>query len=161
MRFVKETKKILVHLILIVGAVVMITPFFWMLTTSLKSYAESMKVPPKLLPSVWHFENYKAVIDKMDFIRYYLNTIFVTVSRTAGQLVLCSLAAYSFARLRFPGKKPAVHRNSERIDGTFTGSVDSEFRYYEAVELVGHLLRANRSGHLQRFRHVSDETVFL
>ncbi|NRF95724.1 carbohydrate ABC transporter permease [Paenibacillus frigoriresistens] len=98
-----RNKKLIIHIILILGAVCMITPFFWMVSTSLKSFTESMQVPPKVLPSVWHFENYLTVIEKMNFTTYYLNTIVVTVGRTAGQLLLCSLAAYAFARLRFPG----------------------------------------------------------
>lgn len=93
-----------VHIILILGAIVMVTPFFWMFSTSLKSFADSMKVPPQFLPEVWHFENYREVLDTLDFSRYYLNTVIVTAGRTAGQLILCSIAAYAFACLRFPGK---------------------------------------------------------
>lgn len=93
------------HIILILGAIVMVMPFLWMITTSLKTLPESMRVPPTLLPTEWKFENYASVFNKIDFIRYYMNTIWMTVGRTIGQLVLCSLAAYGFARLRFPGKE--------------------------------------------------------
>lgn len=93
-----------VHVLLAAGAVLMIMPFLWMLSTSVKSYADSMTVPPAWLPSEWHFDNYIRVIQTIDFGTYYLNTIIVTFSRTAGQLVLCSLAAYAFACLRFPFK---------------------------------------------------------
>lgn len=93
------------HIILILGAIVMVMPFLWMITTSLKTLPESMRVPPTLLPTEWKFENYANVFNKIDFIRYYMNTIWMTVGRTIGQLVLCSLAAYGFARLRFPGKE--------------------------------------------------------
>lgn len=98
-----KKKNWIVHLILIVGAIVMVTPFFWMVSTSLKSFAESMKVPPNLVPSVLHLENFANVIEKINFTRYYVNTIAITVGRTVGQLLLCSLAAFAFARLRFPG----------------------------------------------------------
>lgn len=93
------------HIILILGAIVMVMPFLWMITTSLKTLPESMRVPPTLLPTEWKFENYASVFNKIDFIRYYMNTIWMTTGRTIGQLVLCSLAAYGFARLRFPGKE--------------------------------------------------------
>lgn len=63
-----------------------------------------MKVPPTLFPSEWHVENYSKVLSTIDFGRYYGNTIVVTLGRTIGQLLLCSLAAYSFACLKFPGK---------------------------------------------------------
>lgn len=82
----------------------MIMPFLWMISTSFKSFADSMSVPPKWLPVEWHPDNYLRVIQTIDFGTYYLNTVIVTVGRTAGQLILCSLAAYAFASLRFPFK---------------------------------------------------------
>lgn len=99
-----KPSNLVIHILLILGAIVMVTPFFWMVSTSFKSFAESMLVPPKIIPSVWHFENYTEVLEKMDFTKYYLNTIIVTVGRTFGQLILCSIAAYAFACMRFPGK---------------------------------------------------------
>ncbi|MEC0372368.1 carbohydrate ABC transporter permease [Paenibacillus chibensis] len=99
-----RTRRIAVHILLIAGAVIMIMPFLWMLSTSFKSFADSMKVPPTLFPMEWHFDNYAKVLSTIDFGRYYANTIVVTVGRTVGQLLLCSLAAYSFACLKFPGK---------------------------------------------------------
>lgn len=97
-------RKLIVHVVLLVGGFIMVVPFLWMLSTSFKSFADSMKVPPEIFPSVWHFDNYTAVFEKINFIRYYLNTILVTAARVIGQLLLCSLAAYAFAILRFPGK---------------------------------------------------------
>ncbi|GIO90844.1 carbohydrate ABC transporter permease [Paenibacillus lactis] len=99
-----KTSRLAAHLLLAVGALVMIIPFLWMLSTSVKSFADSMSVPPKWLPTEWRFDNYARVIDSIDFGTYYLNTVIVTLGRTAGQLVLCSLAAYAFASLRFPFK---------------------------------------------------------
>ncbi|MGN7359909.1 carbohydrate ABC transporter permease [Paenibacillus sp. SAF-054] len=99
-----KPRRIAVHILLIAGAVLMIMPFLWMLSTSFKSFPDSMKVPPTLLPTEWHFDNYAKVLSTIDFGRYYANTLIVTVGRTAGQLLLCSLAAYSFACLKFPGK---------------------------------------------------------
>ncbi|CAM3345991.1 MULTISPECIES: carbohydrate ABC transporter permease [Paenibacillus] len=99
-----KTSRLAAHLLLAVGALVMIMPFLWMLSTSVKSFADSMSVPPKWLPTEWRFDNYARVIDSIDFGTYYLNTVIVTLGRTAGQLVLCSLAAYAFASLRFPFK---------------------------------------------------------
>lgn len=82
----------------------MVAPFLWMVLTSFKTLPESLKVPPEIFPGSWQFENFTKVWGKNNFGRYYLNSIFVTVARTAGQLLLCSLAAFAFARLRFPGK---------------------------------------------------------
>lgn len=99
-----STKKVAIHLVLIVGSLVMVAPFLWMLFTSFKSFAESMQVPPTILPKVWRLDNYVEVFEKVNFLTYYLNTILVTVGRTVGQLILCSLAAFAFARMSFPGK---------------------------------------------------------
>ncbi|WP_157338506.1 carbohydrate ABC transporter permease [Paenibacillus lutrae] len=82
----------------------MILPFLWMVLTSFKTLPESLKVPPEIFPGTWQFENFTKVWSKNNFGRYYLNSIFVTAGRTIGQLILCSLAAFAFARLRFPGK---------------------------------------------------------
>lgn len=99
-----STKKVAIHLVLIVGSLVMVAPFLWMLFTSFKSFAESMQVPPTILPETWRLDNYAEVFEKVHFLTYYLNTILVTIGRTVGQLILCSLAAFAFARMSFPGK---------------------------------------------------------
>lgn len=99
-----KASRLAVHILLAVGALLMIMPFLWMISTSFKSFTDSMSVPPKWLPVEWHPDNYLRVIQTIDFGTYYLNTVIVTVGRTAGQLILCSLAAYAFASLRFPFK---------------------------------------------------------
>lgn len=63
-----------------------------------------MQVPPTILPKEWRIENYSNVFEAVDFLKYYINTIILTLGRTIGQLILCSLAAFAFARLNFPGK---------------------------------------------------------
>lgn len=92
------------HILLIVGAFIMIVPFLWMVLTSLKSFTETMQVPPTIWPNELKFENYLNVFQSVDFLKYYVNTILLTLGRTLAQLFLCSLAAYAFARLEFPGK---------------------------------------------------------
>ncbi|MET3193546.1 multiple sugar transport system permease protein [Bacillus sp. OAE603] len=98
------SKTLLIHIILIVGAVAMVLPFIWMFLTSLKTYAESIHVPPVIIPKDFQWENYKEVFTLLPFFKFMLNTLIVTVLRTAGQLFLCSLAAYAFARIEFPGR---------------------------------------------------------
>jgi multiple sugar transport system permease protein len=93
-----------VHAILIGGALVVIVPYMWMLTLSLKpkelTYSE-----PYLIPTRFEVENYQKAWKSASFERYYLNSAIVTFGITAGQVVICSLAAYAFARLRFRGKE--------------------------------------------------------
>jgi len=98
------SKTFLIHFILIVGSLAMIFPFIWMLLTSLKTYAESIHVPPVIVPKNLQWVNYKDVFDLLPFLKFMFNTLIITVIRTVGQLLLCSLAAYAFARIEFPGR---------------------------------------------------------
>jgi multiple sugar transport system permease protein len=82
----------------------MVLPFLWMILTSLKTYAESIHVPPVFIPEEFKWGNYKEVFGLLPFLKFLYNTIIITVLRTAGQLFLCSLAAYAFARIEFPGR---------------------------------------------------------
>lgn len=96
--------KTTVYALLAVGSVIMLLPFAWMLLTSFKTYAETLVQPIQWLPSGLNMENYREVLERLNFGRYYLNTIFVTVAVTAFQILFCSMAAYGFGRLRFPGR---------------------------------------------------------
>lgn len=97
-------KHVITHIILILGAVVMITPFLWMIITALKTYPETIHVPPTFLPKNWQFQNFVKVFNQIDLLTYYKNTIIMVVGRTIGQLFLCSLTAYAFARMQFKGR---------------------------------------------------------
>ena len=99
---VKRT--ILIYTILSIGAFVMLVPFLWMILTSFKSMGESTHVPAIIFPSIWRWQNYTDVTDVLSFGHYYKNTIITAVLRTFGTLLLTSMAAYAFARIKFPGK---------------------------------------------------------
>ncbi|MGN0803071.1 MAG: carbohydrate ABC transporter permease [Candidatus Faecivicinus sp.] len=96
--------RVILYVMLIFWAIFMIMPFAWMILTSLKAQAEAMKVPIVWLPKEPQWQNYVDVLQKYNFGRYYLNTITVTVITVAFQIITCSMAAYAFARLDFPGK---------------------------------------------------------
>ncbi len=93
-----------VHLVLIVGAVLMVFPFIWQLLTSFKTLGDSIQVPPSLLPDPWVFTNYAEVFESMPFGQMFANSVMLTVGRTLGQVVLCTMAGYAFARIPFPGR---------------------------------------------------------
>jgi multiple sugar transport system permease protein len=65
---------------------------------------EVLSVTPTFIPKAWRWENYKEAFEQVPFGRFYLNTIFVTFVRVAGQLVFAAMGGYAFARLRFPGR---------------------------------------------------------
>lgn len=88
-----------------VGAILMVMPFLWMFSTSLRPSAESYKLPPAWLPTQWHFENYAAVFQStVPFLAFALNSLKITLFVVLGQLITCSMAGFAFARLRFPGR---------------------------------------------------------
>jgi multiple sugar transport system permease protein len=93
------------HTFLVAAALVLAGPFVWELLTSFKSLTESSQVPPTFLPHAWKPENYSSVFHGIPFGSMLLNSAINALARTAGQLLFCSMAAYAFARLNFPGKK--------------------------------------------------------
>lgn len=95
---------VVLHLTLIVFSLLAIIPFVWMLATSLKGQSELFSVTPSLLPKAWRWENYLDAFEQVPFARFYFNTVVVTALRVAGQLFFSAMAAYAFARLRFPGR---------------------------------------------------------
>lgn len=101
----KKAANWIVILIIFVVAVLMLIPFLWMISTSLRPASESMKLPPSFLPTQFEYGNYLELFQSsIPFLNLFGNSIFVTVIVTAAQLITCSTAAYSFARLNFPGR---------------------------------------------------------
>ena len=90
-------------MILAVGAAAMVAPFLWQLVTSLQTTGETTSVPPHFLPS-WQWSNYSQVFHDTKFAQQFLNSVLQTVVRVLAQVLFCSMAAYAFARLRFPGR---------------------------------------------------------
>ncbi|WP_442504229.1 carbohydrate ABC transporter permease [Marinivivus vitaminiproducens] len=78
-------------------------PFFWMVSNALRTDAEIFAVPPRLLPDSWEWGNFSAAWSYLPFGQFFLNSMLVAAAITAIVLVVSSLAAYAFARLRFPG----------------------------------------------------------
>ncbi|MEV0345165.1 carbohydrate ABC transporter permease [Nonomuraea sp. NPDC050680] len=98
------TRRIGLHAVLVAASLVMVTPFVWQIITSLKTLSDATRVPPSILPG-GHWENYGQVFGLLPFGHQFLNTVLMAAGRTVGQVLLCSMAAYAFARLRFPGKR--------------------------------------------------------
>lgn len=94
------------HLVLIPTALVMGLPLLWMLVTSVSTLAETRRFPPSL-PSSLHWGNYVAAWSGSPFARWLLNSGIVSVTCVISNVVLCTMAGYAFARIRFPGSKIA------------------------------------------------------
>ncbi len=93
---------------LIFGSISMVAPFFWMVTTSLKQsgdvFMQNAHWWAEWIPCSFVWENYLKVPEVVPFFKFYLNSFFVTFCVTLGQVITSSMAAYAFARLRFPGR---------------------------------------------------------
>ncbi len=93
------------YLFLTVGSVIMILPFFWMLSTSLKTYNETLAMPIKWLPSVPQWHNYIDAWNAQTYFgRYFFNSFYVTIITMVVEVFLSILAAYAFSRMKFLGK---------------------------------------------------------
>ncbi len=98
--------RLLTFVILAVGAAAMVLPFVWMVSTACKPSAELNRLPIHWLPEqAACLENLQQLYQTSEEFNHYLvNSVVLTVGRTLGQLLTCSLAAYGFARFRFPGR---------------------------------------------------------
>ena len=102
-RIAKILGRGLLYVLLILGGLVMIIPFAWMISTSLKSGQYVLSMPPQLIPNPATLDSYRRIFELYPIGRMLFNSLFVAVLTTIGQLVTCSMAAYAFARLKFRG----------------------------------------------------------
>ena len=92
------------YLLLTAGGIVMMVPFAWLVSSSLKSPQDIFVIPPEWIPADPRWENYKEVMSKLPFLTYLRNTLIITIGALVGQVASASVSAYSFARLRWPGR---------------------------------------------------------
>ncbi|MFB3895438.1 MAG: carbohydrate ABC transporter permease [bacterium] len=100
-------KKIILHIILIIGALIFAIPFMWMIGTSLKTDLQIDDVSTifrMLIPNPVQWSNYFKALTYISFFRYLWNTVYISLMSIIGITFSCSLVAYSFARLRWPGR---------------------------------------------------------
>jgi ABC-type glycerol-3-phosphate transport system permease component len=90
--------------VILLGAVFQLIPFAWMLSSSLKDLGSVYLFPPQWIPKPLIWENYVDVWMAAPFLRFFLNTSLITLSRIIGAIFSCSLVAFGFARLRAPGR---------------------------------------------------------
>lgn len=104
-KFIKQLLRYaLVYALLILGAVIFMAPFLWMLGTSLKDPKHIFVFPPQLIPNPVRFSNYAEGWTRLPFTQFAWNTIRITLHNVVFDTLVSSLVAYSFARLRAPGK---------------------------------------------------------
>ena len=101
----RKMTTILTYVVLVLGAIIMIFPFIWMILTSLKTVPESMKVPPSIFPNELVTGNFGDAMKSLPFLNLYLNTGLMVFFRVICAVVFSSMAGYAFAKLNFRGKK--------------------------------------------------------
>ncbi len=94
----------LLYLLALAGSAVMLLPQVWMLRSSLMNINQIFIFPPVWIPKPWEFGNYPKVFHTVPFFHYFQNTLTILVPSVVGTVVTASLAAYGFARLRWPGR---------------------------------------------------------
>jgi multiple sugar transport system permease protein len=100
----KVISKIISYTIITVGGIMMMMPFLWLISSSLKRPEEIFIMPPQWIPNPIEWSNYPKVIFERPFLLYTKNTLIITGIAMAGQVITASLCAYSFGRLRWPGR---------------------------------------------------------
>ncbi len=100
----KRIGKIITYAALIIGSIIMVFPFVWMILTSSKTVAESMQIPPTIFPKHLIPENFTDALKSLPFVNMYTNTILMIIFRVIFAVLFSSMAGYAFAKLKFKGK---------------------------------------------------------
>ncbi|MGG1636024.1 sugar ABC transporter permease [Paenibacillus sp. FSL A5-0031] len=101
-----QPSTMVLHVVLIIGACVMGLPFLWMILSALKDLSQVFVVPPKWIPEPFVWSNFKTSLTALPFGRAYFNSFYINVIVVFAQLITCSMAAYAFAKIRFPFREP-------------------------------------------------------
>lgn len=106
MRPLKKMKpeKICIYIFLIAGAFVCMFPFYWMLRSSFMDMGQIFVMPPILIPDPFVTTNYSEAMEVMPYFKYLMNTLIVVISNVGGSILSASICAFSFSRLRWPGR---------------------------------------------------------
>ena len=96
--------KIFTYILLIVGCIIMILPFLWMISTSLKEGVNVYKMPPEWIPKSPKWSNYTRLFTEFEFQKYLLNSLLLSMLNIIGNVISCSLVAYAFATQEFKYK---------------------------------------------------------
>ena len=103
-RFFQGVELTILYAILIIMSLCFIVPFFWLISSSFKEPSELFQVPVRWFPKAIQFANYEKMFNTIPFWLYLGNTVNIVIWNIIGSLISCSLVAYGFSRLRWPGR---------------------------------------------------------
>lgn len=101
----KRKSRIFIYILLIIGSIICLVPFWWLVRSSLMDTTEIFVFPPKLLPSSFLWHNYIDALSELPFAMYLKNTITILIPNLIGTLFTSSMCAFGFSRFTFPLKK--------------------------------------------------------
>ncbi len=96
---------VLLYALLVLGGLIFALPFLWMVRTALMDYVQVQRIPLEWIPNPARWGNFKEALSFMDFPVLLRNTLIITVVAIVGQVLSCSIVAFGFARLNFPGRE--------------------------------------------------------
>jgi multiple sugar transport system permease protein len=99
------SRRVIAYALLILVAAWAIIPILWMVLSSFKTLEDMFRVPMQWLPNPWYFQAYPEAWAQRDFTRYFLNSAFISISITVGNILFCSMAGYALAKFRFFGRQ--------------------------------------------------------
>jgi multiple sugar transport system permease protein len=97
--------RVALYVLLVVGLVLVVGPFVWMVLGSFKPQAEFLRLPPTWLPETWTLDNYRRLFENLDFPRFFTNSLIVATAITAGNLIFAPMLGWALAKLEFRGKR--------------------------------------------------------
>lgn len=96
--------QVMIHAVLIIVSLVFIVPFLWMFLSSFKPALEIIRIPPTFIPEKFTIKNYETIFERLQFWRYFINSITVSVAVTMIAMFTSSLAGFVFTKFDFPGR---------------------------------------------------------
>lgn len=97
-------QRVLIYALLIIGSLIFLTPFLWMISSSLKDSGQIFKFPPTIFPNPFVWENYPNAVTFIPFFRYLINTVLICLGVVIGNCLSATLVAYSFGILKWKGR---------------------------------------------------------
>ena len=129
--------KLLTYIILLAIAVIFILPLYWIIITSFKFEGDIFLIPPQFLPNPVSWSNYPELLGRQNYLLYSLNSLKIASIGTFGVLLSCSMAAFAFARLKFPGSKIIFAILISTMMIPIQVTLIPQFLIFNAIGLVG------------------------
>ncbi len=124
-----KISRVLLYVVLMMGSILMLLPFVWLIRSSLMGTSQIFVFPPEWIPSPFQWSNYPEALTSVPFGRYFMNTFIIEVCVLAGVMMTSIVSAFTFARLRWPGRNLIFFAADRVDDAALRGDTHSDLRY--------------------------------